>query len=266
MSEPLRGVVDCLKTIVSRRHWNDVGDAELLRTFNETHDSDVFRLSDAAAWPDGYGAGPASRPRSTTGRGCFSGDLSHPGSQEPVDSRPRDAAGLAAPGRAAAGKLEPGNRDSAWRNKHNHASQAAASDPLEEICGCANILTILDEEIARLPETFRLPVILCHLEGLSREEAAKRLGVSASSIKGMLERGRQMLRKRLSSRGLPGVVTRNSGTGGHVARRVDVSHSNNRPRRSHESRRLGGSRGSGRRSDHDDDHGEDQNRMRGCRV
>ncbi len=58
------------------------------------------------------------------------------------------------------------------------------------------------EEVGRLPEKYRTPVVLCHLEGKTQEEAARLLGVSGGAIKGRLERGRQRLRVRLSRRGL----------------------------------------------------------------
>ena len=54
----------------------------------------------------------------------------------------------------------------------------------------------------RLPNVYRLPVILCCLEGRSQEEAARQLGWSAGSVKGRLERGRARLHDRLVRRGL----------------------------------------------------------------
>lgn len=66
--------------------------------------------------------------------------------------------------------------------------------------------SILDEELAALPERYREPLVLCCLQGLSREEAAARLKVSAGAVKGLLERGRDRLRERLERRGLSGCV------------------------------------------------------------
>jgi WD40 repeat protein len=63
-------------------------------------------------------------------------------------------------------------------------------------------LAIIDEELARLPERYRLPLLLCGVEGLARDEAALRLGWSLGTLRGRLERGRELLRKRLTSRGL----------------------------------------------------------------
>ncbi len=54
----------------------------------------------------------------------------------------------------------------------------------------------------RLPEVFRLPLILCGLENRSQEEAAQSLGCTLGSIRGRLQRGRARLRARLVRRGL----------------------------------------------------------------
>jgi RNA polymerase sigma factor (sigma-70 family) len=61
---------------------------------------------------------------------------------------------------------------------------------------------ILHEELNRLPEKLRLPLLLCHLEGKSRDEAAAELGWSLGRVKGGLERGRLRLRARLAQRGI----------------------------------------------------------------
>jgi RNA polymerase sigma factor (sigma-70 family) len=74
-------------------------------------------------------------------------------------------------------------------------------DPLDAITG-RELLQAIDEEIALLPDRFRLPVLLCCVQGLSREEAARRLGWSAGAVKGRLERGRGRLAARLAARGL----------------------------------------------------------------
>jgi RNA polymerase sigma factor (sigma-70 family) len=74
-------------------------------------------------------------------------------------------------------------------------------DPLDAL-SARELLAVLDDEIARLPKAFRLPVVLCCLDGLSRDEAAQRLGCSFGALKGRLERGRELLRRRLATRGI----------------------------------------------------------------
>jgi RNA polymerase sigma factor (sigma-70 family) len=75
------------------------------------------------------------------------------------------------------------------------------SDPLAAVSG-RELLAILDEELARLPEVLRLPIFLCCLEGCTQEEAAGRLGWTPGSVRGRLERGRARLHARLVRRGL----------------------------------------------------------------
>mgnify|MGYP001074152980 CR=1 FL=1 len=64
----------------------------------------------------------------------------------------------------------------------------------------------LYEELARLPEKYRAPLILCHLEGCSTEQAAARLGCPRGTILSRLSRGREQLKTRLTRRGLAPVA------------------------------------------------------------
>ena len=61
---------------------------------------------------------------------------------------------------------------------------------------------ILDAELAGLPVRFREVILLSHVEGLTRDEVAARLGISIAAVKDRLERGREQLRLRLSRRGV----------------------------------------------------------------
>lgn len=91
----------------------------------------------------------------------------------------------------------------ARRDSAERAAPAAppSGDPLADISG-RELLRVVDDELARLPDRYRLPVLLCCVQGLSREEAAARLGWEPGSVKGRLERGRRVLAERLTARGL----------------------------------------------------------------
>ena len=66
---------------------------------------------------------------------------------------------------------------------------------------------LLHAELDQLPDRYRLPLLLCHLEGKTRDEAAAALKVTVGTVKGRLERGRELLRARLARRGVALSVT-----------------------------------------------------------
>jgi len=67
----------------------------------------------------------------------------------------------------------------------------------------ADARRVIDAELTALPESLRVPLVLCYLEGLTRDEAAARLGVPLDTFRGRLERGREKLRTALARRGFP---------------------------------------------------------------
>jgi RNA polymerase sigma factor (sigma-70 family) len=69
-----------------------------------------------------------------------------------------------------------------------------------------DLLPEVQEEVDRLPEKYRAPIILCYLEGLTHEEAANQLRIPVGTVKIRLSRGRERLRGRLVRRGLAPVV------------------------------------------------------------
>ncbi len=65
-----------------------------------------------------------------------------------------------------------------------------------------NLGRVLHEEIERLPDRYRAPVVLCDLQGVSHEQAARHLGWPIGTVKSRHSRGRERLRARLVRRGL----------------------------------------------------------------
>jgi RNA polymerase sigma factor (sigma-70 family) len=61
---------------------------------------------------------------------------------------------------------------------------------------------LLDEALCRLPAKYRSGIILCDLEGRSRKEAARQLGVPEGTLSSRLATGRQMLARRLARHGI----------------------------------------------------------------
>jgi RNA polymerase sigma factor (sigma-70 family) len=66
--------------------------------------------------------------------------------------------------------------------------------------------TALHEELDRLPDKYREAIVLCYLEGLTTQAAARRLACAQGTIMSRLSRGRDRLRQRLTRRGLAPAV------------------------------------------------------------
>jgi RNA polymerase sigma factor (sigma-70 family) len=90
---------------------------------------------------------------------------------------------------------------SARRRKHERAA-AQRAELVEGPASTEDIAPAIHEEIERLPERYRVPIVLCCLEGLTREQAALRLGWRVGTVQSRLARGRERLRVRLARRGI----------------------------------------------------------------
>jgi RNA polymerase sigma factor (sigma-70 family) len=66
----------------------------------------------------------------------------------------------------------------------------------------AEVRAVVDEEVQRLPARYRMPVILCYLQGETLTQAAQRMGCPPGTVSGRLARARDLLRARLTRRGL----------------------------------------------------------------
>jgi RNA polymerase sigma factor (sigma-70 family) len=92
--------------------------------------------------------------------------------------------------------------DASERRKREGARTEALAVPTGDPSEARELGSLLHEEINRLPDRYRLPVVLCHLEGQSQDEAARQLRCPVGTVSGRLTRARQMLRSRLTRRGL----------------------------------------------------------------
>jgi RNA polymerase sigma factor (sigma-70 family) len=87
------------------------------------------------------------------------------------------------------------------RDQERRAVPLASASPALDIT-VRELQRVLHEELRRLPEKYRLPLVLCYLEDRTHEAAAAQLGWSDGTFRGRLERGRERLRRRLAARGM----------------------------------------------------------------
>jgi RNA polymerase sigma factor (sigma-70 family) len=104
--------------------------------------------------------------------------------------------------RRAAGRA----RATAARRQALERRAAGGRDETGHDTGLAELLAILHEEVDRLPARYRVPIVLCDLEGRSHEDAARHLACPEGTIKSRLARGRERLRGQLIRRGLAPVA------------------------------------------------------------
>jgi RNA polymerase sigma-70 factor (ECF subfamily) len=85
------------------------------------------------------------------------------------------------------------------RSQHEREAasmSAATSDPSPD----HELPELLDEELSQLPDCYRVPLVLCYMQGMTHQEAARVLGWPAGSMSFRLARAREMLRERLDHR------------------------------------------------------------------
>jgi RNA polymerase sigma factor (sigma-70 family) len=93
-------------------------------------------------------------------------------------------------------------KSAARRREHERRAAALRHTMVSEGTEREDISAILHHEVDRLPERYRVPVVLCDLQGLTHEKAARHLGWPVGTVKSRLARARELLRGRLSRRGL----------------------------------------------------------------
>ncbi|HTU17765.1 MAG TPA: sigma-70 family RNA polymerase sigma factor [Gemmataceae bacterium] len=110
--------------------------------------------------------------------------------------------------------------------RRTHEQQAVVSQEIgpDEDFIWRDVRAVLDEEVNRLPARYRVPVVLCYLQGQTNEEAARRLGCSRGTVATRLARAREKLRRRLTQRGVGlsvGVALVENARGGTVSRTLE---------------------------------------------
>lgn len=181
-------------------HAEQVTDRKLLEQFAQTHDEDAF--AGVVARHGALVMGVCRRALGNThdAEDVFQATflvLARRASAVPW--RENISGWLFAVACRLAAKANAASRQRHRRETHGEAMDKIAADPRR----AANEFSwVLDEELARLPEKIRAPLVLCYLEGKTRGEAAIVLGYSERTLKRRLSAGKEALRRRLERRGM----------------------------------------------------------------
>jgi hypothetical protein len=188
-----------IRLLVAAEQAGRQSDAQLLEQFALHHDQTAFAAGapTRAVGHRGVPARFAQRPRR---RGYLAGYFPGPGAQSHSIARPESVGSwlyqvayrVAVRARARVARRQQHERQ---------AGRQPQADPLADVTG-RELLALLDEELHELPPYHRAPLVLCYLEGRTRDQAARQLGWSLRTLKHRLAQGRERLRARLARRGV----------------------------------------------------------------
>jgi RNA polymerase sigma factor (sigma-70 family) len=193
-------LLDCLRRVVLLRDGGGLSDGQLLTLFVKHHDADAFAallnrhapmvmgvcrrvLRNQEDAEDAFQATFlvfARKARSVTAQDALAGWLYRVAYRTALQARARIV------------------RRRAKEQQVNELPHPAIE--LDE--GHEELLALLDKEIDRLPDKYRVPLVLCELEGHSRKETARMLGVPEGTLSWRLAQAKKRLAKKLSRHGL----------------------------------------------------------------
>ena len=102
--------------------------------------------------------------------------------------------------------------DAARRRVQERRAGDLAVSPTDSRAIWDDVSTVLHQEIDRLPERYRKPIVLCYLEEMTYQQAATHLRWSEGTTRGRLARAREILRVRLNQRGIQSAEAAHAGS------------------------------------------------------
>jgi RNA polymerase sigma factor (sigma-70 family) len=199
-NKPLNGVLQHIRKMAAVQTYRELSDCDLLERFVGARDESAFTVLIERHGPMVLGVCRRALPSFHDAEdACQATFLVLARKATSVRKKTSLGSWLHGVACRVAAKLK---RDHARRRtRERRADAPAPRDPAAEV-SWREVQAILDEELQRLPERYRAPVILCYLECMTRDEAAKQLGLTPTTLYGRLERARDLLRTCLSQRGL----------------------------------------------------------------
>jgi RNA polymerase sigma factor (sigma-70 family) len=190
-----------LARVLTRLPASAAADAELLRAYAADHDPDAFRALVARHGPLVLGVCRRVLGNGAGAEDAFQATFLVLARRAGTVRRPTALASwLFGVARRAALKARTADRRRGRRDARAATHRCTPAEPMDDL-SARELLAALDEELARLPLVYREPLLLCYWQGLTQDQAGRRLSCSAGAVKGRLERGRARLAQRLTRRG-----------------------------------------------------------------
>jgi RND family efflux transporter MFP subunit len=200
MTAPLANVLHHIRTLVGRSDRVGLSDGEILERFVSRQDESAFEELLARHGPMVLGVCQQLLRDPHDAEDAFQATflvlVRRAGS---IGKRDRLAGWLYGVAHRVAARSR--SQTAQRRGRERRGVEMVAVEPFCQVAW-DEVRPVIHEEVSRLPEKYRSPVVLCYLEGKTQEEAAKDLGWTRGTVKGRLERARDLLRKRLARRGL----------------------------------------------------------------
>jgi RNA polymerase sigma factor (sigma-70 family) len=197
---PATPLIQFLKRVVEDPRQRDSSDLDLLRRFVKDHDEAAFTVLIRRYGRTVFSVCRCLLPCESDAEDAFQATFLVL-AQKAESIRKGQSLGNWLYGVAYKTALKARANAATRRSREAKAFVHAASSPADDLTW-REVQAVLHDELKRLPEQFRAPLILCFLESRTLDEAAKALGCGKGALRGKLERARQLLQSRLARRGI----------------------------------------------------------------
>lgn len=199
MPTGLQTLVDRLRGAVSRDALASATDADLLRRFADTRDEVAFAELVHRHAPAVYALCRRHLTRPADLDDAFQATFVVLAQKAGTVAKPdKLSAWLCGVADRVARKARARSAKRAGKEQPLGAIEPATATPDPE----TDLRAVLDDELRQLPAEYRAAVVLCDVDGVSRREAARRLGIPDGTLSNRLTRARAMLGRRLLRRGV----------------------------------------------------------------
>jgi RNA polymerase sigma factor (sigma-70 family) len=196
----LRPIVGYIQQLASRTVQAEATDRQLLERFARERDEEAFRVLVRRHGPLVLGVSRRSLRHRQDAEDCFQATFMVLARKAGSVHWHESIAGWL---HQVATRLAAEIRVRDARRRRRERIAVAEAPPVNgESTSVRELGSAVDDELGRLPERFRLPLLLCYLQGQTRDQAARRLGVSLRTLERRLQAARAMLGQRLARRGI----------------------------------------------------------------